>query len=144
MRFSFADGTKVTLQEDNGVSVAVELDYTKKRVYTFVYHSTYDISSCDYDGKNKKSITRGTFNVFLLRVFRDSLYFLVKNNQYHINQMNVSNGNIYRSILVNKTDYYDLLVVDSTLQPMGKLLSYNKLILECSVQLSQRVLSTSA
>ena len=119
MRFSFADGSKVALR--NKFSYAVELDYTKKRVYLSDYRGNYYICSYDYDGKNKKSFTSGPFNEFLLRVFRDSLYFLVKNNRYHINQMNVSNGNIYRSILVNKTDYYDLLVVDSTVQPMGEL-----------------------
>ena len=120
MRFSFADGTKVTLaRRIYFVAYAVELDYSKKRVYWFDRSSNNDdISSCDYDGKNRKRIRSGPFNRYLLRVFRDSLYFMVKNN---LNQMNVSNGNIYRSILVNKTDYYDLLVVDSTVQPMGEL-----------------------
>ncbi len=68
-----------------------------------------------------KAITRGTFNEDVLGVFRDSLYFLVKKNLYHINQMNISNGNISHRILVNKIDYYDLIVVDSSVQPMGEL-----------------------
>ena len=123
MRFSFADGTKVTLAADrnNGYSAAVELDYTKKRVYWLFYvffGNNHDIYSCDYDGKDNKAFRSRPFNRYLLRVFRDSLYFMVKNNLY---QMNVSNGNISRSILVNKTDYYDLLVVDSSVQPMGEL-----------------------
>ena len=126
MRFGFADGTKMTLARIRTRVIyfirTVELDYSKKRVYWPQYRSinNYDISSCDYDGKNKKAITNGPFNVYLLRVFQDSLYFMV-NNRYQINQMNVSNGNISRSILVNKTDYYDLLVVDRSVQPMGEL-----------------------
>ena len=68
-----------------------------------------------------KAITRGTFNRYLLGVFRDSLYFLVKKNLSHINQMNISNGNISHRILVNKIHYYDLIVVDSSVQPMGEL-----------------------
>ena len=125
MRFSFADGTKVTLATDRnvyGYSHAVELDYTKKRVYWLFYvqigDNNHDLYSCNYNGKNRKTVKSGPFNEYLLRVFRDSLYFMVKNN---LNQMNVSNGNIFRSILVNKTDYYDLLVVDSSVQPMGEL-----------------------
>ena len=123
MRFSFADGTKMTLATRTGRIYFIELDYSKKRVYWLNYRSSnnYDISSCDYDGKNKKAITNGPFNRYLLRVFQDSLYFMVKNNRYQINQMNVSNGNISRSILVDKTDYYDLLVVDRSVQPMGEL-----------------------
>ncbi len=68
-----------------------------------------------------KAITRGPFNEGVLGVFRDSLYFLVKENLYHINQMNISNGNISHRILVNKIDYYDMIVVDSSVQPMGEL-----------------------
>ncbi len=68
-----------------------------------------------------KAITRGPFDEDVLGVFRDSLYFLVKKNLYHINQMNISNGNISHRIWVNKIDYYDLIVVDSSVQPMGKL-----------------------
>ena len=122
MRFSFADGTKVTLASI-GFCSAVELDYTKKQLYLFHYRSgnNNDLFSYDYDGKDKKTITSGPFNEYLLRVFRDSLYFLVKNNLYHINQMNTTNGDISHSILVNTTDYYDLIVVDRTVQPMGEL-----------------------
>ncbi len=120
MRFNFADGIKVTLA--SGVYFrAVELDYSKKRVYWFSYNSNYPISSCDYEGRDRKAITSGPFNRNLLGVFRDSLYFLVKKSLYHINQMNISNGNISHRILVNKIDYYDLIVVDSSVQPMGEL-----------------------
>ena len=122
MRFNFADGIKVTLA--SGIyPLAVELDYSKKRVYWFSYHdkSNHNISSCDYEGKDMKAITRGPFNQRVLGVFRDSLYFLVKKSLYHINQMNISNGNISHRILVNDIDYYDLIVVDSSVQPMGEL-----------------------
>ena len=123
MRFNFADGSKMTLASDDVVyQSAVELDYSKKRVYWFSYHkSDYLISSCDYEGRDMKAITSGPFNEYILGVFRDSLYFLVKKNLYHINQMNISNGNISHSILVKTIDYYDLIVVDSSVQPVGEL-----------------------
>ena len=122
MRFNFADGIKVTLA--SGVDFyAVELDYSKKRVYWFSYQKSnnYLISSCDYKGNDTKAITSGPFKRDLLGLFRDSLYFLVKKNLYHINQMNISNGNISHRILVNQMNYYDLIVVDSSVQPMGEL-----------------------
>ncbi len=123
MRFNFADGSKMTLASDDVVyQSAVELDYSKKRVYWFSYHkSDYLISSCDYEGRDMKAITSGPFNEYILGVFRDSLYFLVKKNLYHINQMNISNGNISHSILVKTIAYYDLIVVDSSVQAMGEL-----------------------
>ena len=70
-----------------------------------------------------KAITSGQFNKYILGVFRDSLYFLVKKNLYHINQMNISNGNISHSILVKTIAYYDLIVVqtDSSVQTVGEL-----------------------
>ena len=124
MRFNFADGIKLILASDDVVLwSAVELDYSKKRVYWFssLSSNNYDISSCDYKGKDMKAITRGPFNEGVLGVFRDSLYFLVKKNLYHINQMNISNGNISHSILVNKIAYSDLIVVDSSVQTVGEL-----------------------
>ena len=68
-----------------------------------------------------RAITRGPFNERVLGVFRDSLYFLVKKNLSHINQMNISNGNISHRISVNQIGYYDMIVVDSSVQPMGEL-----------------------
>ena len=68
-----------------------------------------------------KAITRGPFNEGVLGVFRDSLYFLVKKNLSHINQMNISNGNISHSILVKRIGYYDMIVVDSSVRPIGEL-----------------------
>ena len=123
MRFSFADGIKVTLARNTYPFSTVELDYTKKRVYWFSSSrgNYYDISSCDYEGRDMKAITSGPFNEYILGVFRDSLYFLVKKNLYHINQMNISNGYISHSILVKKIDYYDMIVVDSSVQPIGEL-----------------------
>ena len=123
MRFNFADGIKVTLASNVASWSAVQLDYTKQRVYWFRSLSSnyYNISSYDYKGKDMKAITSGPFNEYILGVFRDSLYFLVTKNLSHINQMNISNGNISHRILVNKIDYYDLIVVDSSVQPMGKL-----------------------
>ena len=123
MRFNFADGIKVTLASNVPFWSAVELDYSKQRVYRFRSLSSnyYDISSCDYKGKDMKATTRGPFDQRVLGVFRDSLYFLVTKNLYHINQTNISNGNISHRILVNQINYYDLIAVDSSVQPMGEL-----------------------
>jgi hypothetical protein len=93
----------------------ITLDYTNKRVYGIEIGR--HIFSSDYDFQHEKKITNGTFSYFMLAIFGDSLYFQ-KRNGFSINQVNVSNGNIIRSILVEKT-YEDIIVFHSYLQPMG-------------------------
>ena len=107
----------VYLARDVSWPYSITLDYANKRVYWFVWKSGVDhISSSDYDGVNQKNIKSGLFNNNLLSVFGDFLYFLNYGKLY-INEINISNGTIYRSILVDKAEYYDLIVVDSSIQP---------------------------
>ena len=78
--------------------------------------SIHYIKSADFGGQGKKIITKGRFNKYLLGVLGDSLYFL-DTNIYRINEMNVSNGNISRKILVDTRTYYDLVLVEKSVQP---------------------------
>ena len=91
----------------------ITLDYTNKRVYWFEVDR--HIFSSDYDFQHEKKITNGAFSYYMLAIFGDSLYF---QKRFSINQVNVSNGNIIRSILVDKA-YEDIIVFHSSLQPMG-------------------------
>lgn len=111
----------MTLARSPSRPFSVTLDFTRKRVYWFErdQKSIPHMFLSDYDFRDQKAITSGSLNLYLLAVFGDFLYFL-NNEQRHMNQMNVSNKNIIRSIPVHKTDYYDLIVVTSSLQPLGK------------------------
>jgi hypothetical protein len=75
------------------------------------------IFSSDYDFQHQKSIRNGSFSGYMLAISGDSLYFQ-NADVFSINQMNLSNGNIVCSILVDK-EYYDLVVLHSSLQSMG-------------------------
>ena len=116
--FSLADGIKVTLVTIYvGDVYSIKLDCRKKRVYWLEYFSSIQyIKSADFGGHAKKTITEGKFNKYLLGVLGDSLYFL-DTNIYRINEMNVSNGNISRKFLVDRTTYYDLVLVEKSVQP---------------------------
>jgi hypothetical protein len=78
------------------------------------------IFSSGYNGEDKKTIARGSLNVFVLGVFGDSLYYQ-NTNRYHIKEMNVSSGNISRTILLDNVFYYGMIVVDKSVQPIGEL-----------------------
>ena len=80
------------------------------------FSSIHYIKSADFGGQGKKTITEGQFNSNLLGVLGDSLYFL-DTSKYRINEMNVSNGNISRKILVDRRTYYDLVLVEKSIQP---------------------------
>ena len=116
--FSLADGIKVTLVTIYvGDVYSIKLDCRKKRVYWLEYFNSIQyIKSADFGGQGKKAITEGRFNLYLLGVFGDSLYFL-DTNIYRINEMNVSSGNISRKILVDRRTYYDLVLVETSVQP---------------------------
>ena len=117
IRFSLADGIKVTLVTYVGDVYAIKLDCRKKRVYWLEYFSSIQyIKSADFGGQGKITITEGRFNEYLLGVLGDSLYFL-DTSIYRINEMNVSNGNISRKILVDRNTYYDLVLVQKSVQP---------------------------
>jgi hypothetical protein len=97
----------------------ITLDYTNKRVYWIQIDISSYIFSSDYDFQHEKKIKNGEFSYYMLAIFGDSLYFEIqKRNAFSINQVNVSNGNSIRSILVD-TAYEDIIVFHSSLQPMG-------------------------
>jgi hypothetical protein len=118
---SLVTNNKNTLARSPSDTYGITLDFTNKRVYWLEgdQKSIEHIFSSDYDFQDQEAITSGSFEVYLLAVFGNSLYFL-NNKKPYINQMNVSNKNIIRSIPVHMTDYYDLIVVTSSLQPLGK------------------------
>ena len=93
----------------------ITLDYTNKRVY-WIEGARYIFSS-DYDFQHLKSIRNGSFRPYVLAISGDSLYFQ-NTGVFSINQVNISNGNIVRSFLVDKA-YNDLIVLHSSLQSMG-------------------------
>ena len=93
----------------------ITLDYTNKRVYWI--ERKRHIFSSDYDFQHVKSIRNGSFRPYMLTISGDSLYFQ-NAGVSSINQMNISNENIIRSILVGKA-YRDLIVLHSSLQSMG-------------------------
>jgi hypothetical protein len=93
----------------------ITLDYTNKRVYWI--EGTQYIFSSDYDFQQLKSIRNGSFLPYVLAISGDSLYFQ-NAGVFSINQMNISNENTVRHILVDKA-YNDLIVLHSSLQSMG-------------------------
>jgi hypothetical protein len=93
----------------------ITLDYTNKRVYWT--EETRYIFSSDYDFLHLKSIRNVSSSYYMLAISGDSLYFQ-NSDVFSINQMNISNGNIVLSILVDKA-YNDLIVLHSSLQSMG-------------------------
>ena len=93
----------------------ITLDYTNKRVYWI--ERDRHIFSSDYDFQHLKSIRNGSFRSYVLAISGDSLYFQ-NTGVLSINQVNISNGNTVRRILVDK-GYDDLIVLHSSLQSMG-------------------------
>jgi hypothetical protein len=90
-------------------------------VYRLCYGEQEQILfSCDYDGEDEKTITSGSLNMYSLGVYGDSVYFQ-NIDRYIINEMNVSNGNISRSILVEKVPYHELIFLDNSVPPIGEL-----------------------
>ena len=103
---------------NSSLPCALSLDYTKKRVYWISRGN--GVFSGDYDGESTTSVKRGRFNVLLLGIFEDSMYFQKENVRY-INAMNRTSRIVSHSIKVDKTDYHDLVIVHNSLQPMGEL-----------------------
>ena len=95
--------------------LGITLDYTNKRVYWI--EGNQRIISSDYDFQHMKSIRNGSFRPYMLTISGDSLYFQNADDD-SINQMNISNENAVRNILVGK-EYNDLIVLHSSLQSMG-------------------------
>ena len=101
----------------------IKLDCINKQVYGFVRKSwnEYYISASGYDGGNQRKITSGPFWKYILGVFNSSLYFMNYKDGLQINEVNLSNETLIRSIAVDRNDYHDLIVVHNSLQPLGKL-----------------------
>jgi hypothetical protein len=109
------------LARPNGHPKAITLDYTNKQVYWIEVDLNFvnkHIFSSDYDFQHQESIRNGSFGIDMLSIFGNSLYFQ-KDDVFSINQMNVSNGNMVRSILVDKATYYGLIAPNSSQQHMG-------------------------
>ena len=96
----------------------LSLDYTNKQVYWVTYNG--DIFRIGYDGVKTAPVRGRLSNKLLLAVLADSVYYQNRNVCY-INEMNMTSRMISRSIKVDNTDYRDLVVFHSSLQPMGKL-----------------------
>jgi hypothetical protein len=113
-RMNFATNNIRTLARQSWLN-GITLDYTNKRVYWI--ERNRHIFSSDYDFQHLKSIRNGSFRSYPLAISGDSLYFQ-NADVFSINQVNISNGNIVRSFLVDK-GYRDLIVLHSSLQSMG-------------------------
>ncbi|CAB4014206.1 Hypothetical predicted protein, partial [Paramuricea clavata] len=111
---------------------AITVDCTKNRVYWLekgIQSGVDHIVSSDYDGVDQKTIKSGSFNDHLLGVLEDSLYFM-KNDLFYVNEMNISNGNISRNILLDNNSYYDdLVLVHSSIQPQERMGSFRKSVI---------------
>ena len=120
-RISLATHEMLTLEMR--VIGCIKLDCVNKQVYGFVrkYGNEYYISASDYDGGNQTKITSGPFRRFILGVFNGSLYFMNDNDRSQIKEMDVSNETVIRSIAVDRNNYWELIVVHNSLQPLGKL-----------------------
>ena len=107
---------------------AITVDCTKERVYWIeseIRSGVDHIVSSDYDGVDQKTIISGSLNGHLLGVLGDSLYFM-SNDLFYVNEINISNGNISRNILVDSNSYYDnLVVVHREIQLNSEWVSYN-------------------
>ena len=83
------------------------------------FTSDKHITASDYDGGNQRTIASnsGRFYTDILGVFGDSLYSI--NYKFYITRMNASNGIVSESMAVERKNYYELIVVHSSLQPTG-------------------------
>ena len=121
MRLKLAEGIKITLATYFGFAGAIKLDYSVKRVYWLKYFdSISDISSCDYGGRDKKTIAREHFKNWSPTLLKNSLYLLNARGNSII-QRNISNGNISRKIQINgSANYNDIIAVHHSVQPTGE------------------------
>ena len=93
------------------------LHLSNKRMYW--QNESGSISSMGYDGDNLKAFRSGLFNDSLLGKFEDSVYFRKENVRY-INEINLSSGNLSRRIKIDKAATRNLVVVHTSIQPLGE------------------------
>lgn len=120
-RYHLHTKLQFTLAQNDGFSRVLKLDRINKRVYWLSWRGgvAQNISSSDYDGKKKRTIVSGSFNIYTLGVSEDLLYF-VDDNKLRIKQMNTSKENISDEMMVVGDSYSNLIVLDTSLQPKGK------------------------
>jgi hypothetical protein len=103
---------------------SITVDCTKNRVYwneKEIQSGIHHIVSSEYSGSDQKTIISGSLNGHLHGVLGDSLYFM-NNDLFYVNEVNISNGNISRNILVDNNSYYDdLVVVHRSIQPQERM-----------------------
>lgn len=111
---------QLTLATHNGFSKVIKLDRTNKLVYWLIWRKgvAQNISSSEYDGKNRSTLVSGSPNMYTLGVSEDFLYFL-ESNQLHIKQTNISRNMSDRMMAVDDP-YSNLIVLDTFLQPKGE------------------------
>ena len=101
---------------------SITVDCTKNRVYWIekeIQSGVHHVVSSQYSGSDQKTIISGSLNGHLQGVLGDSLYFM-NNDLFYVNEVNISNGNISRNILVDNNSYYDdLVVVHRSIQPQN-------------------------
>ena len=116
--------SKIIIVGRRGFPFDVSLDHINKRVYWVAEND--GIISSTYDGVNVTNVRKGSFNHLFLGIFGDLVYFQEMDVPY-INEMNISSRNISRSFkvdhpyLIDKQEHRDLVVVHSSLQPIGEL-----------------------
>ena len=100
----------------------IKLDSTNKKVYWLLVwrHGNPYLYSSGYDGKDYKFVTSQLSPFEQLLGASENFLYLMQYNRYYLNEMNISNGDVSRSILVGRKSNQDLIVVSSSLQPMGK------------------------
>jgi hypothetical protein len=116
---NLATNTINTLARRNSQPFGITLDYTNKRVCWIErdQKSVEHIFSSDYDFQHQTNIRNGLFSTYMLAVFGDLMFFQ-NGDVFSIKEINISNGNIMRSIVVDKA-YTRLILMSNSLQPMG-------------------------
>ena len=97
------------------------------------------IFSVDYDGLVKKIIASGSSSRHALGVFGNLMY-VFDNGSTSVNEMNVFNGKISRKIMVQDGLYYSLTIVDSSLQPVYGVVSFNDGNIDGFISISYKIL----
>ena len=91
-------------------SLRITLDVNKQRVYFF---ENSRVISSDYDGNDKENIdTYQHMNGWIFGVWDNSI-LVMKRDEARILIKNETDGNLFREITIEKSDYYDLIVFNN-------------------------------
>ena len=92
------------------LSDRITLDVNKQRVY---FSKISRVISSDYDGNDKKNIdTYQLLNRWILGVWDNSI-LVMKIDEASILIKNETDGNLFREITIEKSDYFDLIVFNN-------------------------------